>query len=271
MKLDHYLKIWNLSEPERLAKTATSDVFVVKSGDTKAVLKLITPYGFEERSGAVALDYFGGLGAVHLLRHDDDAHLLEYADGNDLVGFVKNGEDNQATDIIGEVLNRLHSVSGKTFPEGLTPLAVWFRELFKRAEMEPDSIYARGAAVARKLLDDPREVRVLHGDIHHENIRYRDGRGWLAFDPKGLVGERAYDAANTLCNPYNMWEIVHNEARVLRTSERLARKMDIDPARLLAFVFAYSCLSASWFLSDNADPSQPSRVAEIVERHLHHG
>jgi streptomycin 6-kinase len=50
------------------------------------------------------------------------------------------------------------------------------------------------------MLADPREVRVLHGDIHHRNIRM-SGRGWLSLDPKGLVGERTYDCASSLCNP----------------------------------------------------------------------
>jgi streptomycin 6-kinase len=63
-----------------------------------------------------------------------------------------------------------------------------------------ESIYLRSAALAERLLSDPREVRVLHGDIHHRNIR-QSARGWLAFDPKGLVGERTYDCANTLYNP----------------------------------------------------------------------
>jgi streptomycin 6-kinase len=44
------------------------------------VLKLLTPIGAEDESdGVVALHYFGGHGAVRLLDHNDEAHLLEYA------------------------------------------------------------------------------------------------------------------------------------------------------------------------------------------------
>jgi streptomycin 6-kinase len=50
-----------------------------------------------------------------------------------------------------------------------------------------DSIYVHGASLAEQRLVDPREVRVLHGDIHHRNIR-KTSRGWLTFDPKGLIG-----------------------------------------------------------------------------------
>ena len=74
---------------------------------------------------------------------------------------------------------------------------------------------------------DQRDVRVLHGDIHHHNIR-QSSRGWLAFDPKGLVGERTYDCANTLCNPV-MPELVHNETRLLTNAAILADTLCTRP------------------------------------------
>ena len=53
-----------------------------------------------------------------------------------------------------------------------------------------ESIYVRGARVAQHLLAHPQEECVLHGDIQHHNIRLHPVRGWLAYDPKGLYGER---------------------------------------------------------------------------------
>jgi streptomycin 6-kinase len=55
--------------------------------------------------------------------------------------------------------------------------------------------------IADKLLDDPRDIVALHGDIHHGNILDFGERGWLAIDPKGLIGERGFDYANNFCNP----------------------------------------------------------------------
>ena len=92
----------------------------------------------------------------------------------------------------------------------------WFGALFHKAAADRDagieSIYVRSASRAAQLLADQQDVRVLHGDIHHRNIR-KSSRGWLSFDPKGVVGERAYECANTLCNPV-MPELVHNETRL---------------------------------------------------------
>jgi streptomycin 6-kinase len=272
-QLIRYLQMWDLSDPRPLAQTPTSHVYTVIYRETRVVLKLLTPIGVQdERNGAIALRCFAGRGAVRLLREDEQAHLLEYADGQDLVGMVSSGEDDKATAIIADVLNRLHSASEDSLPDGLTPLRTWFRALFKRAEIEKrsdlDSLYIRAAAIADTLLADPYDVRVLHGDIHHENIRHHTQRGWLAFDPKGLVGERTFDAANTLCNPGQMPDFVENEGRILRRAEILSQALDIDLSRTLAFLFAYVCLSASWYLEDGQYPRHELRIAEIVEPHI---
>lgn len=271
-KLKHYLDVWKLTDPEPLAQTGTSHVCTVTFEGTRVVLKILTPAGGEERNGAVALRCFDGHGAVKLLRVDDGAHLLEYADGDDLVGMVRGGEDERATAIIGDVLNQLHAAK-PPFPEGLVPLKRWFRELFERAEADQqagiDSLYVRGAHMTETLLAAPRDVTVLHGDIHHENIRYHRQRGWLAFDPKGLVGERTFDAANTLCNPMNMEELVENEKRIIRIASILADKMGIERSRVLSFTFAYCCLSAVWSEnSDDEDPRGALAIAKLVERLL---
>jgi streptomycin 6-kinase len=272
-QLDHYLQAWDLSDPQPLASTVTSNLYTVTSNGSRAVLKVLTPVGDEERMGALALRYFDGRGAVRLLRSDDDAQLLEYAAGEDLTGMVRDGDDDGATAIIADVLNTLHSVSAPPPPAGLMSLDVRFRALFHKAAEDRRegvaSIYVRAATIAEKLLReaDPADVCVLHGDIHHENIRHKDGRGWLALDPKGLVGDRAFDTANVIRNPPEDDALVLNEARIVKTAGILGEKMNIDPARILNYVFVLNCLSACWLLNDGADPDKfrDLRLAALVE------
>ena len=272
-QLARYLKAWDLSDPQPLAQTATSHVYTVRLEGAQVVLKLLTPLGVkDEVRGAIALRHFNGQGAVSLLREDEQAHLLEYADGPDLIPMVENGQDEAATAIIADVLIALHAPSTGPFPDGLTPLRVWFRDLFSKAEADRrnglHSIYMRAAPVAETLLATPQDVRVLHGDMHHANIRHHAERGWLAFDPKGLLGERTFDAANSLCNPMDMPALVENESRLLKNAGILSHKLEIDLSRILTFVFAYACLSASWSLDDNDDPHHALRIAELVEPHI---
>jgi streptomycin 6-kinase len=272
--LDHYLEAWHLADPQPLATTHTSHIYTVTSEGTRVVLKLLTEIGAEERQGAAALRYFDGHGAVRLLREDDYAHLLEYAHGDNLAGIARDGNDDQATAIISDVLNKLHEPNNQPIPDKIVPLKRWFRDLFQKAEQDKNaginSVFVRAAPLAEHLLDQNREVRVLHGDIHHENIRFHPQRGWLAFDPKGLVGERTFDAANTLCNPLNAPDLVENEARILGTTRILAEKMGIEQPRVLAFVYIYCCLSASWSISGGEDGSGALKIAALVEPHIAH-
>lgn len=269
VQLDSYLQAWSLTDAHLLTTTATSSIYTVQHQGETVVLKLLNEVGAaDEGGGAVALDYWQGQGAVRLLQQDAHAHLLEYAEGADLAKQVRQGDDSEATQIIAGVLNQLHSAPSHLPTAGLKPLPIWFRSLFHRAKQEPtdeqSALFRQGAAVAEKLLADPREVRVLHGDIHHENIRYKAGRGWLAFDPKGLIGERTYDAANTLCNPPGMPELVLNENRLRSQAALLAREARLDEGRLLAYTFAYACLSASWSLEDGGDATAALTIASML-------
>ncbi len=265
-KLYYYLATWNLSNPRFLAQTMTSHIYTVTYETETVILKLLSSSETDEQRGAVALRYFDGHGAVRLLRYDEGAHLMEYAAGDELVTLVERGEDENATRIIAQVIQQLHSVPRNIPHDGLFMLERWFEALFNKAasdkQADIDSIYVRSASLAKRLLVDQREVRVLHGDIHHRNIR-ETPRGWLTFDPKGLIGERTYDCANTLCNPV-LPELVHNETRLLAHAAILAETLALNLSRVLAFTYVYACLNASWWL-----PRIHTKSAEdIVQWHL---
>jgi streptomycin 6-kinase len=270
--LNHYLAAWELSDPRLLTQTRTSHIYTVTHGAETVVLKLLSSVETEERRGALALRIFDGHGAVRLLSHDDGAHLLEYAAGDELAALVERGEDERATRIIARVIGQLHRVPQDAPQHGLAPLDGWFEALLSKAAADRQagirSIYVRGAALAEQLLADQREARVLHGDIHHYNIRHSP-RGWLAFDPKGLVGERTYDCANSLYNPV-MPELVHNERRLLTTAAILADMLSLEAWRVLAFTYAYACLNASWWLQLGGSDivGWALKVAEIIAPYI---
>lgn len=275
--LNYYLAAWDLSNPKLLTQTLTSSIFAVERERETVILKLLAESEVKEQAGALALRHFDGHGAVRLLRYNSGAQLLEYASGDELVTLVRRGEDENATRIIAQVLAQLHSVSRPLPTEGFVTLREWFAELLRKAASDKEagtgSIYVRAGNVAERLLAEQRDVRVLHADIHHYNIRLSP-RGWLAFDPKTfLVGERTYDCANTLCNPA-MPELVHNEARLLSTAAILAAALAIDVQRVLAFGYAYGCLNASWWLLHGDSEQARSmidwslRVSTIIEPYI---
>ena len=275
-KLNEYLTAWDLSSPRLLSQTMTSHIYTVVHGSAMVILKLLSSSEVDEQRGALALRYFDGHGAVRLLRYDDGAQLMEYASGDALVTLVEHGEDERATRILARVIKQLHSVPQDAPKDGMVRLDRWFEALFVRAAADRQagtgSIFERAASLAEQLLTDQQEIRVLHGDIHHYNIKHSP-RGWLAFDPKGVVGERTYDCANALCNPV-MPELVHNETRLLNNAAILADTLALELGRVLAFAYVYACLNASWWiqLGDREGAEDIVRwhldVAKIIAPHI---
>ena len=256
----------------------TSHIYTVTHAAETAILKLLSASEVDEQRGAFALRHFNGHGAVRLLRFNGGAQLMEYAAGDELVTLVERGEDEKATHIIADVIKELHSVPQDAPHDGLLKLDRWFGALFQKAAADKKigikSIYVRSAALAERLLADQQEIRVLHGDIQHYNIRHSP-RGWLAFDPKGVIGERTYDCANTLCNPV-MPKLVHNETRLLKNAAILADSLALELERVSAFTYIYACLNASWWSSSQLSAREEAQdiirwhldVAKIIEPHI---
>src|SRR5262249_41395270 len=143
---------------------------------------------------------WAGAGAASVLAWDDAALLLERVDGpRSLLAMVADGHDDEATRILCRVAARLHRPRAAA-PPGLVPLACWFEAPGPGARGQ-GGVLGRADVVAQALLATPRDVVVLHGDIHHGNVLDGGARGWLAIDPKGLRGERTFDFVNILRNP----------------------------------------------------------------------
>jgi streptomycin 6-kinase len=151
------------------------------------------------------------------------------------------------------------------------PLASWFQDLWPAAARH-NGILARCAETAHALLSEPRDVVVLHGDLHHGNVLDFGARGWLAIDPKRLIGERGFDFANIFTNP----DLADPTRPVATEPGRFARRLEVvveaaglERRRLLSWILAWTGLSASWFLSED-DPlaSIDLRIATLAAAQL---
>ena len=263
-KSEFFEHLWHLQDVQKLTTTHTSDLYIVQYKNSSAVLKIMKPESDEQHSPAI-LRYFDGNGAVRLFQYQDNALLLEHLEPEpELKNMVACGKDDQATKIIAGAIKELHTSRSTPFPNNIKNLHQHFRALFEMAEAKPNSIYSRAAKMAAELLSEEREVALLHGDIHHDNILHSD-RGWLAIDPKGIIGERTYEVANTLCNPHNFSNIVHSTERVQRQASILASELGMDRDRILAFAYVHSCISMCWSIEDGHDTSYAMKSFEILD------
>jgi len=249
---ERYLALWNLLPDGDPLVTSSARLLPVMRGGKPAMLKI--SHEKDERSGAL-MEWWDTEGAAQVLARDDEALLLERATSSaSLVEMARSGRDDEACRILCATAARLHAPRPKPYPRAI-PLGLWFRDL-EPAAAAHGGILVRCADAARALLAEPREVGVLHGDLHHGNVLNFGARGWLAIDPKCLFGERNFDFANIFTNP----DLSDPEHPVATIPARFERRLDIVTAaaglqrrRLLSWILAWAGLSAAWFSDDGDD------------------
>lgn len=251
---------WRVQSARLIADTAAGTVYEAVTGDNRqAVIKQFKPKGTEAgvRGGAF-LDWRGGAGCIRLLDRSGDMHLLEHAGHLTLLDHLQTAGDAAASLIAADVVARCHAPCDRVTNGEFLPINDYFASLFSRAERDRgergSSPFIDGALVAMMLIDNQRDVRPLHGDLHHENIMLGP-RGWLAIDPVGLIGDPALDVANMLYNPIARPDLTRDPERIAATAERLGAAVGRDIRTVLRYAFAYGCLSAAWFDEDGAHAS----------------
>jgi streptomycin 6-kinase len=260
-----YLERWQLTPEGDPIITPTSRLLPVRSGGVAAMLKIAVVE--EERIGGLLMRWWNGQGAARVLAHEQNAILMERAeDGRALADLARHGRDDETSLIICDVLARLHAPRG-TPPPALIPLTQWFEGLARAAEAHGGVLRA-ALATASSLLASQRAIVALHGDMHHGNVLDFGSRGWLAIDPKGLIGERYFDYANTLCNPDDATATV--PGRLARQARVIADSAHLEHGRLLAWVAAWAGLSAAFALDDGLPPDGALKIAELAVAELSH-
>jgi streptomycin 6-kinase len=252
------LQRWGLTQEAAPIRTASGCVAMVRRGDERLVLKL--PRADEERGAWRVLAHWDGAGAVRVVAHArDGAVLLERAlPGDPLTARVLAGEDDVATMIVCDVARRLHrrAPPRRRFPR----VEDWGRGFQRHRASGRGGIDAALLDRAERLFvwlaasQAPR--RLLHGDLHHDNILFDATRGWLAIDPKGVLGEPAYEFGAALRNPTQDAARYAAPAIIERRVGIITRETGLDRQRVLSWAFAQAVLSAVWSIEDGLDPKR---------------
>jgi streptomycin 6-kinase len=235
--------------------THSSLLWPVAMAEKKLMLKIAKPDD-DEAHAADILRYYNGHSAVRLVRNNGSIQLLERLqadpDQPTLRQMVMGGQADAATHIICDVIEQLHSVPLPKEPlKNLIP----FRQMSDEIRQHVDEgrvkpldrpLFQLACELCDELIAETRDTyRVLHGDIHHENILY-SSRGWLAIDPKGIFGPRIYEYANTLFNPFPATHVAANPKHMDRQAGIIVERARLDKKLLLKFVFLHSMQVAAW-------------------------
>jgi streptomycin 6-kinase len=210
-----------------------------------AVVKLNFPEPESEHE-ADALAFWNGSGAVRLLAHDPErrALLVERCDPGTLLWSVDDEEE--ANRIAAGLLRRLWQPPppGHTFRLLADEALRWAEELPRdweeRAQPFERRLLDEAVAACRELGSEQGEAVVLHQDFHGGNVLRDLERGWLAIDPKPLVGEREFDAASLLRD--RRWELQGQRAekRVRGRLDLLVAELGLDRERMRRWGIAHA-------------------------------
>ena len=226
----------------------------LRSDGTSVVVKACLPDG--ESTQVEALRLFDGHGMVQLLAYDEvnEVMLLERLRPGTLLSTVE--DDEKATSIAASVMRQMW----RPVPQELAfPSVFDWGKGFVRLRQHyrggcgpfPPVLLEEAESLFDELNASMADPVLLHGDLHHENILAAEREPWLAIDPKGLVGEPAYETGALLRNQLSAVLEDPQPVRIMaRRVEQLAEELGLDRARVRGWGLAQAVLSAWWDVED---------------------
>jgi streptomycin 6-kinase len=218
-----------------------------------------------------ALRHYNGRGVCRLLAADEaqGALLLERVLPGVTLDTVP--DDEAATAVAAQVMQQLWQPAPTHYP--FPDLAQWTAALLRlRPHFGggtgpfPARLVDTAVALRAELLADDVTAVLLHGDFHHYNVLTAQRQPWLVIDPKGVIGDPAYEPASLLYNPIQTFPYRPDMPRLLRRRlDILAEILSIDRARLLRWGIVQNVLSVWWSVADNESGWEPVlRIGEAL-------
>ncbi|MBN1246161.1 MAG: phosphotransferase [Anaerolineae bacterium] len=221
------------------------------------VLKVGVPHE-ELFTEMAALALYNGHGAVRLLDADRDLGAMLMARVQPGTMLWQWGTDDEQTRVAATLMAGLPVAPPTT--HHLPTFARWVERAFRltRTLWDPEELMPRAlvdraeAAFEAMLADDPDPV-VLHGDLHHENILWDAESGWLAIDPKGVIGPRALEVGRFIRNqlPPHLPR-GRREALVRKRVAILSRELGLPREKVVAGALVDCVLSHCWGFEDES-------------------
>lgn len=259
---------WSLTVREPFQPLSYSFVApAVRSDGTEVVLKLSVP-GAGVRTEIEALRHFGGVGAARLLASDPEeaALLLERLEPGTPLSDLQ--DERRTVAIAARVMRRLWRPPGPG--HGFPSIRDWAAGL-ERARERSDGrspiardLLETAIVMSDELIDSMAEPVLLHGDLHHDNILTAEREPWLAIDPKGVIGEPAFEVGAFLRNPMGRLSREPDPKRILeRRADLFAEALELDRQRLLSWGAVSAVLAAWWAYEDHGSVGEvPVTLAE---------
>ncbi|MCG5213554.1 aminoglycoside phosphotransferase family protein [Streptosporangium sp. KLBMP 9127] len=262
-----FLDRWTL-RPDGPARHGMASLVlpVTRADDTPAVLKF-QQVRDDNAGAALGLRAWDGNGVVHLLDHDPDTGtmMLERLDAARPLSSM--ADDAAAMQILAELMARLVAVPA---PQGLRHLADIAAAMLDQAPhavpalrdpAERRLVRTCASAVA-ELIGEPGD-RLLHWDLHYDNILAGQREPWLAIDPEPLAGDPGFDLWPALDSRWEEAVVATGDVTrtVLRRFDQLTEVLGLDRQRATGWTLGRILQNALWDIEDGKATLEPAQVA----------
>ncbi|MFD7978622.1 aminoglycoside phosphotransferase family protein [Streptomyces sp. NPDC059071] len=267
-RAEEFLDRWELRPTGPSMHGAASLVLPVSRADgTRAALKLQL-LDEESEGEPAALRTWAGDGAVRLLEHDRETGTLLLERADETRHLSGSGDARGAVRVLADLLARLVAVPA---PQGLRSLGDIAARMVAAAPeaagllADPDdaALLKDCAAAVREVMGEPGD-RLLHWDLHYDNILASEREPWLAIDPKPLAGDPGFELLPALTN---LWD--PDRAETSWRFDLLTERLGLDRARARAWTLARVLQNGLWDVADGEpalDPDQVSIARNLLAR-----
>ncbi len=126
----------------------------------------------------------------------------------------------------------------------------------------PKELLERVESLLPELFAD-QNIKLMHGDFHHFNVLSSE-RGWLAIDPKGVIGPAGYEIGPFMLNPLNSISDDHQfKVRARRQASIFSERLGFEREKIIMWSTAHAVLSTWWGMEDDSGGDYALRCAKL--------
>ena len=264
--IDKLAQYWNLNEIIEIDNLSYNYVaYAIQDNENSVVLKICCDKSiFNDECRALL--HFNGCGSVKLLDSSEQyqAMLLEKIVPGNLLSDDKKSNMNEAMRAYSKIVNSISAIHNNNLND-FTHMRKWCDVI---DEINDSRIKEKHIEMAKKirnfLFDTVENEYVCHGDLHLENIIQQNDH-WVSIDPKGIIGEKAFEAAAFDLLSEDELELLDDIQEIIDYRVKaLSSELNIPFNRLLYWIFLRLMISAQWFIEDNGIPTVVLKVIDLI-------
>lgn len=252
-------KHWALTQIKPVTNMSWHYVAFAEQNGKPVVLK----FGADEKSiygEYQALKHYNSQGMIEVLDYYQPLNALLLARA--VPGGMLKEEDRHVIEAYAEVVKKLSSNHPIKHP--FLHVRDWCQVIDEMNDTRiPTEYILKAKGIRQWLLDSMRHEYLCHGDLHLENILQHQDE-WVAIDPKGIIGEMAFEAAAFDLIREDESHAVNITLIINQRIIELAKTLEIEEKRLTAWIFLRIMLSIQWFIEDSGNPDRMLKMADIV-------